>query len=137
MAYCHKRDGTWRFVLENESILYEFGPRRVPRQFDHKPTHQRRMLEPGAAVPRKMAALLPLQLPPVLPSAPVFADADAEEVDGREGAAEEKGEEVKPVEGACSGAGATAVVHNELDAAFVRRQQARQSRKGGGETSKT
>jgi hypothetical protein len=81
MAYCHKRDGTWRFVLENESILYEFGPRRVPRQFDHKPTHQRRMLETGAAVPRKMAACLPVQLTTGLPSAPVVADADAA-VDG-------------------------------------------------------
>ena len=126
MAYCHKRDGTWRFVLENESILYEFGPRRVPRQFDHKPTHQRRMLEPGAAVPRKMAAFLPVQLPPVLPSAPVVADADAA-VDGREGAGEEeKGEEeAEPVDGAGAGAGATVFVHNELDAAFVRRQKAR------------
>ena len=138
MAYCHKRDGTWRFVLENESILYEFGPRRVPRQFDHKPTHQRRMLEAGAPVPRKMAALLPVkQLPPVLPSAPVVADADAE-VHGREGAGEEKkGEDNEPVEGAGAdadaGPGATAdagdatatAVHNELDAAFVRRQKAR------------
>ena len=124
MAYCHKRDGTWRFVLENESILYEFGPRRVPRQFDHKPTHQRRMLEMGAAVPRKMAAFLPVQLPPVLPSAPVVAHADAA-VHGREGAGEEKGEEAESVEGAGAGAGATAVVHNELDAAFVRRQKVR------------
>ena len=89
MAYCYKREGTWRFVLENESILYEFGPNRVPRQFDHKPTHQRRMLEAGAAVPKTMAVFLPVQLPPALPSVPALANADAAEVDGREGAGEE------------------------------------------------
>ena len=140
MAYCHKRDGTWRFVLENESILYEFGPNRVPRQFDHKSTHQRRMLEAGAAVPRKMGVLLPVQLPPVLPSVPVVANANAAEVDGRRGAGEAKGEEAEPVEdganGIVAGAGAggaggaaenaaRGALPDELEAAFVRRQKAK------------
>ena len=139
MAYCHKREGTWRFVLENESILYEFGPNRVPRQFDHKPTHQRRMLEAEAAVPKKMAVLLPVQLPPALPSVPALANADAAEVDGRGGAGEEKGEEAELVEDSANGIGAGAragtcgaahdavpgEVPDELEAAFVRRTKAK------------
>ena len=46
------------YLMENESIVCEHGPPRVPAAFNYTPTHRRRMLDADAAVPAKMVSVL-------------------------------------------------------------------------------